>query len=199
MSSITLSSPEYTFTIGEGATARLGRHTDNDWTVPHDSVSRIHARISWRAGEARPVLVDLDSQNGTWVDGVVSTHEVPLEDGAWVELGGVTFRVELTTTGASARCAGRALLEQVEREERTGRLRIQLESGAVTLRLLCGEIVIGSETAKDTLLDLARVAAARVVDHRFEPDPSRDSRASTRRLRPSDALGSAERAWGLVS
>jgi len=48
---------------------RIGRGTDNDVVLdePSRSVSRHHAELRYEAG--RYVLIDLNSQNGTWVGG----------------------------------------------------------------------------------------------------------------------------------
>jgi hypothetical protein len=45
----------------------LGRATDNDLVLPGAQVSRYHAVIRWESGEWR--ITDLDSANGTLVDG----------------------------------------------------------------------------------------------------------------------------------
>ncbi|GGM76363.1 FHA domain-containing protein [Dactylosporangium sucinum] len=49
--------------IGRSSPAFRGRGID-----PYDQVSRVHARLSWQHG--RLTVVDLDSANGTYVDGV---------------------------------------------------------------------------------------------------------------------------------
>jgi hypothetical protein len=45
----------------------IGRHTDCDVVLSHSSVSRCHARLRFRDG--RWILQDLDSTNGTEVNG----------------------------------------------------------------------------------------------------------------------------------
>ena len=72
------------------AVTRLGRGTDVDIRVDDPGVSRHHAEILL----GREVLLrDLNSTNGTYVDGV-QVGEVVLRDGAVVQLGGtrLTFR-----------------------------------------------------------------------------------------------------------
>ena len=46
----------------------LGASPDNDFTVEHPTVSRVHARLEYDG--AGYLLSDLGSKNGTWVDGV---------------------------------------------------------------------------------------------------------------------------------
>jgi hypothetical protein len=72
------------------AVTRIGRGTDVDIRVDDPGVSRHHAEILL----GREVLLrDLNSTNGTYVDGV-QVGETPLHDGAVVQLGGtrLTFR-----------------------------------------------------------------------------------------------------------
>jgi hypothetical protein len=72
------------------AVTRLGRGTDVDIRVDDPGVSRHHAEILL----GREVLLrDLNSTNGTYVDGV-QVGEIVLRDGAVVQLGGtrLTFR-----------------------------------------------------------------------------------------------------------
>jgi hypothetical protein len=45
----------------------VGRHSRCDVRLPHPTVSRSHARLSFRDGSW--VLRDLESKNGTWVNG----------------------------------------------------------------------------------------------------------------------------------
>jgi hypothetical protein len=46
---------------------RLGRATDNDVVIANQRVSRYHAQLRWV--ESSWLVYDLDSTNGTWVDG----------------------------------------------------------------------------------------------------------------------------------
>lgn len=74
------------FTPNEGVTT-LGRTTDNDVSFPEDSnVSRFHAEIEGRDGEF--CLIDLNSSNGTTVNGVAVSGEVFLKPGDVIVLGG---------------------------------------------------------------------------------------------------------------
>lgn len=65
----------------------LGRTTDNDVAFPNDSnVSRYHAEIEFRDGEF--CLIDLNSSNGTAVNGVKVSGETYLKPGDQITLGG---------------------------------------------------------------------------------------------------------------
>lgn len=71
----------------------LGRAPEVALWVDHGSVSRRHARLTIRDGQA--VLEDLGSRHGTRVDGAPIQQPAPLTDGARIELGSVSmvFRV----------------------------------------------------------------------------------------------------------
>jgi pSer/pThr/pTyr-binding forkhead associated (FHA) protein len=69
----------------------LGRATDNGIVVDDARVSRHHARLQARQG--RLVLTDLESTNGTRVNGV-RVAEVALGEGDRIELGDTTLVVE---------------------------------------------------------------------------------------------------------
>lgn len=73
------------FLIGEAL--ELGREPDNDAMLPDPKVSRHHARIQ-RDGE-RYVLADLDSSNGTFVNGERVVAPVKLEEGDVILIGDV--------------------------------------------------------------------------------------------------------------
>jgi cytochrome P450 / NADPH-cytochrome P450 reductase len=71
-------------------TRRIGRAPDNDIVVADPAVSRHHAELQIAAGTAR--IVDLDSNNGTYVNGQRVTS-VRLADGDLVSVGPATFRL----------------------------------------------------------------------------------------------------------
>lgn len=72
----------------------VGRADYNDIVLPDDSVSTTHAKIQRREGIW--MLVDLDSTNGTMVDGERVSGEVPLAPGALVRVGQVQTIFEPT-------------------------------------------------------------------------------------------------------
>ncbi len=74
--------------------ANIGRADYNDLVVPDPSVSTSHAKLQRREGVW--VLVDLDSTNGTFVDGERVKGEAPLAPGATVRFGDVQLVFEPT-------------------------------------------------------------------------------------------------------
>src|SRR5260370_18799092 len=65
----------------------IGRADYNDLVLPDPSVSTSHAKLQRREGVW--VLVDLDSTNGTFVDGEQVKGDAPLAPGALVRFGEV--------------------------------------------------------------------------------------------------------------
>ena len=72
--------------------ANIGRADYNDLVVPDESVSTSHAKLQRREGVW--VLVDLDSTNGTFVNGEPIEGRVQLFDGDLVRVGDTELRVE---------------------------------------------------------------------------------------------------------
>src|SRR3989440_612663 len=70
----------------------IGRADYNDLVIPDPSVSTSHAKLQRREGVW--VLVDLDSTNGTFVDGEQVKGDAPLAPGATVRLGDVQLVFE---------------------------------------------------------------------------------------------------------
>jgi ABC-type multidrug transport system ATPase subunit len=71
-------------------TLRIGRAPGNDIVVPDLSVSRYHAELRMTGGAYQ--IVDLDSHNGTYVNGQ-RVNSAPLADGDLVGIGSSTFRL----------------------------------------------------------------------------------------------------------
>ena len=72
----------------------IGRAEYNDLSIPDASVSTAHAKLQRREGVW--VLVDLESTNGTFVDGEQISGESPLAPGALVRFGDVQVVFEPT-------------------------------------------------------------------------------------------------------
>src|SRR6266508_573168 len=90
----------------------IGRADYNDLVLPDESVSTTHAKLQRREGVW--VLVDLDSTNGTFIDGDQITGEAPLAPGAKVRFGDVSLVFEPTDEGASvAKGGGTRVMEQM--------------------------------------------------------------------------------------
>lgn len=68
-----------------GAEVVLGRHPGCEVQLEEATVSRRHAAIRWREGVW--ILSDLDSTNGTWLNGRPVTRGTPVRPGDVVQLG----------------------------------------------------------------------------------------------------------------
>ena len=71
--------------------AVMGCTVGESVTIDDPGISRAHARIDLAAP---PVVVDLGSTNGTWVDGR-RVQQATLHDGAALALGSTNFVVRL--------------------------------------------------------------------------------------------------------
>ena len=74
--------------------ANIGRADYNDLVVPDESVSTSHAKLQRREGIW--VLVDLESTNGTFVDGERIAADTPIAPGTMVRFGDVQLVFEPT-------------------------------------------------------------------------------------------------------
>ena len=85
----------------------IGRGDEATWVILDPDLSRTHAEV--RRGWDGVTIRDLDSKNGTRVDGTTIARATLLHDGAAIELAGVTltFRdpAERHLRGASATLA----------------------------------------------------------------------------------------------
>ena len=82
--------PEKTFRIMPGAVKTIGRAIGADFIVDAALVSRVHCRLTALA-DGQPELRDLESTNGTYVNGVRVGQPLRLVSGDRVQVG----RVEL--------------------------------------------------------------------------------------------------------
>ena len=90
----------------------IGRADYNDLMLPDESVSTTHAKLQRREGVW--ILVDLDSTNGTFIDGDQIKGEAPLAPGATVRFGDVSLVFEPTDDGADvAKGGGTRVMEQM--------------------------------------------------------------------------------------
>jgi pSer/pThr/pTyr-binding forkhead associated (FHA) protein len=80
----------FTFRILPGNSKTVGRAPRADFIVDANLVSRVHCRLT--AGAAELEVHDLDSTNGTYVNGQRVTRAV-LKDGDQLGVGRVLFRV----------------------------------------------------------------------------------------------------------
>jgi len=90
--------------------ANIGRADYNDLVIPDESVSTTHAKLQRREGVW--VLVDLDSTNGTFVDGERVKGEAPLSPGVTVRFGDISLVFDPTDDAAGvAKGGGTRMLE----------------------------------------------------------------------------------------
>src|SRR6185436_12239104 len=75
---------------------RIGRAPENDLSLPDPSkgVSRMHAELRYENG--RYVIIDLNSQNGTWLDGT-RVQRADVASGSEIAIG--PYRLTLVGTG----------------------------------------------------------------------------------------------------
>lgn len=83
-----------TFRIHPGGVKTVGRATRADFIIDAALVSRLHCRLE--ADDERLSVVDLDSTNGTWVNGR-RIERARLTDGDRLRVG----RIELTVSQRS--------------------------------------------------------------------------------------------------
>ncbi|MCS6969787.1 MAG: FHA domain-containing protein [Planctomycetota bacterium] len=76
----------------------FGREEGVDIVVPDALVSRRHAELRWVEGSGW-VLSDLNSRNGTFVNGQRLSAPTALADGAQIQIGGQVFRLHLLPAG----------------------------------------------------------------------------------------------------
>lgn len=72
------------------STVVIGRGDEATWVILDEDLSRAHAEV--RRGWDGVTIADLDSKNGTKLDGVTITEPTPLVDGMAVALGKVVLR-----------------------------------------------------------------------------------------------------------
>jgi len=95
-----------------GRDVRIGRSSDNDLVLGDagKGVSRMHAELRYEQG--RYVIIDLNSQNGTWVNGErVQRGEVP--PGAEVAIGAYRLKIDDVSATTPAPTAGETQIGQM--------------------------------------------------------------------------------------
>lgn len=95
----------------------LGRGDDASIRVDDESLSRRHVRIFFIHGGY--FIEDLDSTNGTFLNGSKLTHPQPLEDGARIQLGDATL-LRFSLVDQQEYEAARKLYESTVRDALTG-------------------------------------------------------------------------------
>jgi hypothetical protein len=75
-----------------GLSATIGRMPAHDVAVADMGASREHASIEYSAGSRQHVLKDLDSRNGTYINGVRVDRLTPLQTGDLIRIGETSLR-----------------------------------------------------------------------------------------------------------
>ena len=78
--------------LAEGATT-VGRSDDNQIIIRDATVSAHHCQILVHGCEV--IVREAGSRNGTWVQGVAVTGQMPVKSGQWIRFGAVPARLEL--------------------------------------------------------------------------------------------------------
>jgi predicted component of type VI protein secretion system len=78
----------------------IGRVDDNTFPIPEQSVSSHHCEILLRGSDV--VVRDLNSTNGTFINGHQVTGEAPLKPGQILRLGQIEMRLEDNAARAAA-------------------------------------------------------------------------------------------------
>jgi hypothetical protein len=81
----------------------IGRTQDNDLRIVDPTVSRLHAMLTLRGGDA--MLVDANSRNGVFVNGI-QVRYAKLEDGDLVTFGTVRYRYRVGSTATATAYSG---------------------------------------------------------------------------------------------
>lgn len=84
------------------ATITLGRAPGNDVVVSDDTVSRSHARLERHPVREEWLLTDLDSRNGSFVNGLRVTAPVVVRPGDRIQLGSCAMNVMAADPAAPA-------------------------------------------------------------------------------------------------
>jgi predicted component of type VI protein secretion system len=109
--------------IIEGDTLVIGRGTECDLVLPERQVSRQHVKI--KLVNDHYYVEDLDSKNGTWVNGQVLKGERQLKDGDEIQLA-LAVKIAFIESEATAPLAVGAVRSAV-----TGRLRLDRDARRV--------------------------------------------------------------------
>lgn len=210
-----IATPERNLVLTHGGRVRIGRDASNDLVVPDPTVSRNHARLEWPRDHARPIVVDLGSANGTFLDGVRVLGRATVEERAALTIGKAQLRIELQHPALSPdaspllcrvvtepgpeedgqlpdAAALSSLVESLERSGRTVTLWIEHEScrDAARLTFSAGRLVdarAGEARGPAALRQLLR----RSGRGRYEVRPDVEPCAQAMALSLQDALAEA--------
>ncbi|MBW4551178.1 MAG: FHA domain-containing protein [Aphanocapsa sp. GSE-SYN-MK-11-07L] len=138
--------------LRERTLIRLGRDPSNDTVMDHPVVSRFHAKIELLLGNW--IIVDLDSSNGTYVNGKAIKEPRRLRPDDTIRIGPYQLVFSVDETLVSQNDAGNLRLDAVHLSKVTDKGITLLDD--ISLSILPREfvaIVGGSGAGKSTLLD----------------------------------------------
>ncbi len=201
--------------VKPGEVASIGRNEGNTVVLSSTSVSSFHAELCWGQEEARPQLRDLGSRNGTRLNGE-KIERAALPQSARLKFGTCVFLVEVYHCNDETPAllddeegdrflnspfddreqiagllynggAGLDLLLDLERERRTGTLKI----GRDSVTFCVGKVLIGG-AADERALGLMAYAKSGTY-YCFSPDFELKSHEATALYWPSSWFRDARR------
>lgn len=136
----------------EGATATIGRSSNNDIVIANKHVSRQHAVITYREGIF--MISDLNSANGTFVNDMMITDPFPLASGDQIRLYvPVLVFSAVVTEEDTIRARETGKLITASQGDGTAKGQLIITNGpqeSQTIPLLLSEITIGRATSNAT-------------------------------------------------
>lgn len=81
------------FRVAQLNLMRIGRAGDNQIVLDAPSVSRYHAQLEYKDAGGQPVITDLGSTNGTFVNGEILRSPLQLSPTDWVTIGGYLLSI----------------------------------------------------------------------------------------------------------
>jgi Nif-specific regulatory protein len=116
------------FRLSPPGEAVIGRASTNQIAIRTDQASRRHARIHW--GGQQWFLEDLESRNGTFLNGNRIASPQPLEDGDVIEVGGYA----ITFTGKIEGGLGEPVISPHSSQATDDQLTMEVDAAAITDR-----------------------------------------------------------------
>jgi ABC-type multidrug transport system ATPase subunit len=138
------------FRLQQISVLRIGRAPENDIVLDAPGVSRYHAQLDYQHG-TQPVIADLGSTNGTFVNGEILRTTRQLQPTDWISIGGYLLRVNGREVKKQDLSASRLAAYQVSKNYGEKRV-LQDVSIALYPREFIG-LMGASGCGKSTLMD----------------------------------------------